>query len=172
MKKLLITAFLATTLLLNAGSILGNIDRATLSIGKSKDGTGIYRIGVRKGFGVQWAKNELGYASGYFELSANYWSKRDENNFGIALSPVLTYTVDFWKIKPYVEGGIGVSLWSKTKINGRDLSTNFLFEDRVGAGLRYGNFDLSFRYMHYSNAGIKHPNNGIDIFISSITYSF
>jgi hypothetical protein len=26
--------------------------------------------------------------------------------------------------------------------------------------------------MHYSNAGIKHPNMGIDIFIGSISYKF
>lgn len=172
MKKLLVTAFFATTLFLNAGNILGGVDSATLSVGQSKDNINIYRIGVRKDFGVEWFKSDFGYLSGYYELSANYWNKDSSDNFGVALSPVFTYTVDLWKLKPYIEGGIGGSLWSHTKISWRNLSTNFLFEDRIGGGVKYENFDFSFRYMHYSNAGIKKPNHGIDIFIGSITYRF
>ena len=54
----------------------------------------------------------------------------------------------------------------------RILSTNFQFEDRIGAGVRIGFLDVNFRYMHYSNASIKDPNHGIDIFIFTTAVQF
>jgi lipid A 3-O-deacylase len=47
-----------------------------------------------------------------------------------------------------------------------------MFEDRIGVGIRIKNMDLNFRYMHYSNAGFKEPNDGIDIFIGTLAWYF
>lgn len=165
------TLFLAT-FTLNAGSITDRIDAVSVSYGQSKDNINVSRLSVRDGFDQEWGKSDVGYFDGYFELSANYFEKDSDSNFGIALSPVFTYNFTFGKLQPYLEGGIGVSLWSDTMIAGRNLSTKFLFEDRVGFGIKYDNLDFSFRYMHYSNAGVVQPNSGIDIFIGSITYKF
>ncbi|WP_442875396.1 acyloxyacyl hydrolase [Desulfobacula sp.] len=33
-------------------------------------------------------------------------------------------------------------------------------------------FDLSFRYMHYSNASIKSPNHGINVWILTTAIQF
>lgn len=73
---------------------------------------------------------------------------------------------------PYIEGGIGVACINDYYIDGRNLSSNLLLEDRLGGGLRFNNFDLNFRYMHYSNASLKEPNDGIDIFIGTISWLF
>ena len=54
----------------------------------------------------------------------------------------------------------------------RNLSTNFQFEDRIGVGMKIGFFDLKFRYMHYSNASIIEPNNGIDIWMFTTSIDF
>jgi lipid A 3-O-deacylase len=103
----------------------------------------------------------------------NYWNGKNNENFGIACSPVFTYCfTTFETFTPYLEAGIGISIFNKTKIDSRDLTTNFLFENRIGTGIKMGNWDLSFRYMHYSNASIKKPNDGIDIFIGSLSWKF
>ncbi|WP_456392170.1 acyloxyacyl hydrolase [Nitratifractor sp.] len=148
-------------------------DAVSFSYGQSKDNIDIYRLGLQRDFESRWFESSVGYLSGYYELSLNYWNGRGDENYGIALSPVFAY---YFKTSetfhPYLEAGIGASLFSRTRMGPRDLSTNFLFEDRVGIGFRTGNWDLAFRYMHYSNANIKQPNDGIDIFLGSLSYRF
>ncbi len=182
MKKFLLASAAAVTLCgtLSAKEPLkvnnSYIDGVTLSIGRSRDKIDIYRIGVRKDFKSRWLESKAGYLSGYYELTFNYWKGKSSNhkeNYGIALSPVFNYYFNLSdNVKPYLEAGIGVSLFNHTWIDNRNMSTNFLFEDRLGAGVRVGKFDFSFRYMHYSNASIKAPNDGIDIWIGSISYKF
>jgi len=146
-------------------------DAVGFSYGQSKDNIDIYRLTLIRDFDSRWFESDLGYLSGYWEGSLNYWNGRGDENFGVALSPVFAYYFKAGStFKPYLEGGIGLSLWTETEMGPRDLSTNFLFEDRIGAGVRMGSWDLSFRYMHYSNASIKKPNDGIDIFMGSISY--
>ena len=149
------------------------IDAVTINYGQSKDNIDIYRLGVRRDFSTRWFESSVGYLSGYWEGSLNYWNGYGVDNFGVALSPVFAYYFNLSDtLHPYLEGGIGASLFSETKMGPRDLSTHFLFEDRLGVGLRMGRWDFAFRYMHYSNASIKQPNDGIDIFIGSISYRF
>ncbi len=170
--KFIIVLFIGLSIV-SAKDVSDYFDSATMSIGQSKDGIAILRFGLRKNFNVQWLKSDIGYFGGYWELSGNYWSKGDSSIYGVALSPVFIYRVtSLGEIEPYIEGSIGASLWTDTMIAGRNVSSNYLFEDRIGYGIKYKRFDLSFRYMHYSNAGIVRPNSGIDIFITSVTYKF
>jgi len=149
------------------------IDAVSFNYGQSKDNIDIYRLGFRRDFDSRWFESGVGHLSGYYELSLNYWNGRSDENFGVALSPVFAYYFNVSEdFHPYLEAGIGASLFSRTRMGPRDLSTNFLFEDRIGIGVRAGSWDLALRYMHYSNAGIKQPNDGIDIFIGSISYRF
>lgn len=144
------------------------------SYGQSKDNIDIYRVGVVKDWDVKWLKNATGYVNGYFELSYNYWKEGGDETHGLALSPVFQYAFNpsgsTWY--PYVEGGVGVTYIDEYFIGTRNLSSNFQFEDRIGVGFRFNRLDLSFRYMHYSNAGLKQPNEGIDIWIGSLMWFF
>ncbi len=149
------------------------IDAVSFSYGQSKDKIDIYRLGLQRDFESRWFESSVGYLSGYYELSLNYWNGRGDENYGVALSPVFAYYFNASEnFHPYLEAGIGASLFSRTRMGPRNLSTNFLFEDRAGIGIRAGNWDLTFRYMHYSNASIKQPNDGIDIFLGSVAYRF
>ncbi len=134
----------------------------------------IYRLGLKKDFGTQWLKNNLGYFSGFYELSFNHWEHKTKDINGIAFSPVFAWYFgdrsDF--VRPYIEGGIGVTCIDEYHIADRNLSTNFQFEDRIGAGVKIGFVDLNFSYMHYSNASIKEPNHGIDILIFTTAVQF
>jgi len=90
------------------------------------------------------------------------------------LSPVFQYVFHTGNATwyPYIEAGVGAACLDDYTINDRDLSSNFQFEDRVGAGIRINNMDISFRYMHYSNAALKVPNDGIDILIGTLAWHF
>jgi lipid A 3-O-deacylase len=149
----------------------------SLGIGKSKDSINIYRLGFQKQFGSRWVESKIGYFSGYHEVSLNYWEHKSESIKGVAYSPVFIYGFAGLNnnMFSYLEAGIGISYLSGKTIRGRDLSSHFQFEDRIGIGAKIGKqktHDLNLRYMHYSNASIKQPNEGIDIFIFSYTYSF
>jgi lipid A 3-O-deacylase len=134
----------------------------------------IYRVGLKKDFPWKWFESNIGYASGYFELSYNRWEHTNDEINAFALSPVFTYT--FGKesnlIRPYIEGGIGVAYLDEYRIADRNLSSNLQFEDRIGIGARIGFLDLNFRYMHYSNASLQDPNHGIDILIFTTSIQF
>ncbi len=147
-----------------------------MGIGESKDLINICRLGFQKQFGRKWVKSKTGHFSGYHEVSLNFWEHENESITGVAYSPVFTYGfAGLNNVFSYLEAGIGISYLSEKTINGRDLSSHFQFEDRIGIGAKIGKqraHDLNLRYMHYSNGGIKQPNEGIEIFIFSYTYSF
>jgi len=80
------------------------------------------------------------------------------------LTPFLRYnfsTAGSWM--PFVEAGAGVSL---TDI-GHDLTGRFQFNLQGGAGVhRFFNegmaLTVQYRWLHFSNAGTKCPNNGVN----------
>jgi lipid A 3-O-deacylase len=134
----------------------------------------LYRLGLQRDFSrVFWhgARARLG---GYWEASLNYWDGRDDEVFAVALSPVfaLYFGGESARYQPYVEAGVGVSLLSDHRIGGRELSTRFQFEDRIGIGVRMESFDVHYRYMHYSNGGIDRPNNGVNAHILGMTFTY
>ncbi len=68
------------------------------------------------------------------------------------------------KIRPYVEAGLGGSLFSHTSLGNKGFSTAFQFSEHVGAGIEFAQtWYLGWQYSHYSNASIKKPNDGIDM---------
>jgi lipid A 3-O-deacylase len=153
----------------------GFIDEVSFGIGEEKnDDIDIYRLGLKKDFGRQFLVNKTGWLSGYFEGSLNYWHHTDDDIYAAALSPVFVYYFgnETNSVIPYIEAGIGVAVISETKIAGVDMTTAFQFEDRVGAGFRTEKLDFNFRYMHYSNGSMSQPNDGVDIWIGTLSYRF
>lgn len=74
-------------------------------------------------------------------------------------------------LRPFMEVGLGGNLFSRDHIGSRSLSTRFQFGELLGLGVAWGghpNGDdrgeswLGLRYVHFSNAGIRHPNDGLD----------
>jgi lipid A 3-O-deacylase len=174
MKSIFIHTLLSIALIssLSAGSDARR--SVTLAYGQSKDDIDIYRIGLKREFQSKWFDSDFGNLGGYYEWSANYWKARNgECNVGASFSPVFVYELNSaYSYIPYLEAGIGISLFSKTSIEKRELSSSFLFEDRIGFGVKRGVMDMGMRYMHYSNANIVEPNDGIDIFLLQLSHSF
>jgi lipid A 3-O-deacylase len=152
-------------------------DGISLGIGKGNHSIKVLKGGLRKHFNHHWFDSGTGRLTGYWELSLGYWDEKPDNIFALGLSPVFVY-----EFRPmasgrqfYINAGIGVAVISDTRIGTRNLGSTFQFEDQIGLGLRFGNnrqHDLNLGFLHYSNARIKPPNDGIDILLLTYTHWF
>lgn len=142
----------------------------TAAVGRTEKSTSTLRIGLQKNFQSRWFQSDVGALTGYWDAGYTYWEgDKESNNHSLSVSPVFVYEFNGERVKPYLEAGIGVAAFRHTRIENRNLSTSVQFEDRFGVGLRLRNQTLGVRAIHYSNAGIKKPNNGIEMY--SIHYS-
>lgn len=113
-----------------------------------------------------------------FEVSANFWrygpQNQTDHNLVLAVSPVLTVPVlALGQQDLLLEFGVGVSLLNDTRFAGKNVSTHYQFEDRLGLILPLNPTEaLSLRYLHYSNAGFKKPNPGLDFIALGYSKAF
>lgn len=80
------------------------------------------------------------------------------------------------KFQPFVLGGVGMVYMTQHTI---EQSTQFNFIEQLGIGMHYFfkpnvAFTIEGRYRHLSNAGIDHPNTGINtqFVLTGISYQF
>lgn len=106
------------------------------------------------------------------ELFASHWSARAagggrEGYTQIGLVPLLRYRLDNGLSNWFVEGGIGLSVTdSQFATPARTLGTEWNFSDNLALGRNFGEqgrHEVSLRWQHTSNAGIKKPNPGLDL---------
>ena len=89
------------------------------------------------------------------------------------MSPVLLFPAFSINNTPiYVEAGIGISLVDETYFAGKNISTHYQFEDRIGLVADFGETNVALRIIHYSNAGFKHPNPGLNFLTLSVAKRF
>ncbi|ESQ96998.1 hypothetical protein F753_22795 [Stutzerimonas chloritidismutans AW-1] len=127
------------------------------------------RVFRRAGLAFDWDKTWLnsgtGQLTGYWDAAYTYWEGGDDYSGAHSLSfaPVFVYEFSGFKYTPFFEAGIGVAFFSKTDVGEQQLGSSFNFEDRIGAGLKLPHEQkVGIRAIHYSNAGIKQPNDGIE----------
>jgi lipid A 3-O-deacylase len=149
------------------------IKTTTIGGGQARGGVEILRLGFRTNPDRLFS-SELARLTVDYEASVNYWIHGDEDISGIAVSPVFVCSLgpQSSSVRPYLEAGLGVAAISGTRIANRDLSSNFHFENRVGFGIRAGGYDFNLKYLHYSNSGLKEPNEGLDILMISFGHGF
>lgn len=165
MKKtaLALSCALSTLLSIPAAQALDGI---TFQIGESSENTTTYRIGAQFEFGrTLWQSQSGGVQlNGYWDAGVTRWSGLDATS--LTLTPMfrLSFGASDGGVTPFVEGGIGASYFTETDLDDQDLGSKFQFEDRLGAGLMFaGGSEVGIRAYHYSNAGIKKPNDGINM---------
>lgn len=138
-------------------------------------------IGLRIGAGDHYQRAELAWESPSLwshrfegngsrldlvgELGAAYWHANGSRDPGsvwqLSAIPFLRWT---WAERYYVEAGIGATVFSRTTFADKDISTAFQFGDHIGVGmLLTPRSRLGLRFSHFSNAGIKSPNPGLNI---------
>lgn len=160
---LLLSCALSSALAVPAAHALDGI---TVQIGESSESTTTYRIGAQFEFGRTLWQSDGGGAQldGYWDAGVTRWSGLDATS--LTLTPMfrMSFGASDGGVTPFVEAGIGAAYFTETNLGDQDMGSKFQFEDRLGAGLRLnGGSEVGVRYYHYSNAGIKQPNDGIDM---------
>lgn len=142
------------------------------AIGATSQGGLTARAAVGFNWDKSWFESSTGRLTGYWDAGYTYWEAGDASGGAHSLSfaPVFVYEFGSGNIKPFIEAGIGLAVFSGTSAGDQDFGSAFNFEDRIGAGLKIGETQkVGIRAIHYSNAGIKQPNDGIESF--SLFYS-
>jgi hypothetical protein len=100
------------------------------------------------------------------EVSAgSTWTK--DRDFMAAASMFALYYIDRWakgNFRPYVEGGIG-GIYTQWKVDGQGSHLNF--NPQLGIGTEFSSGDgatylVAVRLHHFSNAGLKEDNRGVN----------
>ncbi|MFZ6045280.1 acyloxyacyl hydrolase [Pseudomonas sp. CR3202] len=145
----------------------------SLDIGQTGESTMTYRLGTQFDFSSSWYQSDVGRLTGYWDAAYTYWEGDEaSSNHSLSFSPVFVYEFAGETVRPYIEAGIGLAVFDSTELEDNDLSTSFQFEDRLGLGLRFANQEVGVRAFHYSNAGIKQPNDGVETYSLHYRLSF
>lgn len=136
----------------------------SFSVGQTGDSTMVYRLGLQSNWDSSWWQTSVGRLTGYWDGAYTYWDgDQTASNHSLSLAPVFVYEFAGDSVKPYIEAGIGVAAFSSTELESNELGSSFQFEDRIGFGLRFaGGHEIGVRAIHYFNAGIKQPNDGVE----------
>lgn len=138
----------------------------TLSAGQSHDSTAVVRIALESEFSRSWWQSAHGRLTGYWDVGYSWWEgDLTSDNHTLSLSPVFVYEFAGERLRPFIEAGVGLAVFADTRVEDRDMGSMFQFEDRIGVGLRFGQgHTLGLRAIHYSNAGLKNPNDGVEVY--------
>jgi lipid A 3-O-deacylase len=162
----------------------------SLSYGKGKpDQLEGYRIALQSYWPfIGFAQSALNL-TGYWDLSFANWKvtpnllpaqfSQPSTIKTLAISPMIrlqTRKNCLLSSQPYLEIGIGATWLSNNHLGHRNLGGQFAFQDLLGIGLRWSMiqaWSLSYHYLHYSNASVLPPNQGIDVkHLLSVGYEF
>ena len=133
------------------------------------DSTDMGRVAIQWDWNKRWFQGQEWHVGGYWDLGIGYWTRdalagQNGDITEIGLTPVFRLQRNNLQ-GPYAEAAIGFHVLSKSTIGDKRFSTLFQFGDHLGFGYRFGvksAWDVSYRYQHLSNGGIKDPNNGIN----------
>lgn len=158
----------------------GAVDSMSLEWAEG-DRTQVVRIGAQWDWVARWWQSNGSHIGGYWDLDLAQWrGDRFQNVPGatqniteIGFTPVFRLARDD-HLGPYGELGIGVHYLSGIYDNdGRRLSTHFQFGDHFGVGYVFSNgVDLGLRLQHFSNAGYREPNDGVNFVTVRARYRF
>lgn len=162
MKRLFCLAALAAAML--GQSFSAQAAGVEFAVGQTTDSTQTYRLGMQLDWDKSWLQSDVGRLTGYWSGAYTFWNgDKKPSNHSLSFSPVLVYEFAGETVKPYLEAGIGLSVFAHTEVEDNKLGSAFEFEDRIGCGLRFtGGHEVGIRATHYSNASINRHNDGIE----------
>lgn len=157
----------------------------------SGDEVDLFRAGLRVDTPYQWFESgnwklglalELGlmHLESYSTISNDF--SRPSDLQAVSFTPVfrLQRTPMPGGAIPYFEAAIGAAFFSEQKMRSSqkkriNFGSTFQFEDIVAAGICFGSehqYDLSIKFIHYSNFDTGDNNDGIDFTSISFRYHF
>ncbi len=163
MNKLLTLAALSALSL--APVVAAQAADVTFAVGRTDGSSIVYRVGAQFDFERRWFESTTGHLGGYWDAGYSFWDARETaSSHSLSFSPVLVYEFAGDRVRPYLEAGIGIAFFSSTEMEEHDLGSSFQFEDRLGLGIRFAGQEIGLRALHYSNAGLKQPNDGVEAY--------
>ncbi|MBB1521339.1 acyloxyacyl hydrolase [Aquipseudomonas guryensis] len=170
MKKILSLAVVAA---LGLSSLSAQAVDFTAAVGQSSDSNMVYRLGAQWNWDKSWMQSDVGRLTGYWDAGYTYWDGDEtSSNHSLSFTPVFVYEFAGETVRPYIEAGIGVVFFENTEVEDNDLGSSFQFEDRLGVGLRFSGQEVGIRAVHYSNAGLEQPNDGVEAYTLHYRLSF
>lgn len=159
---------------LAAGTAAAQLLPQTPSIYLQRDvashGTDAVTLGGTLPWGAWQKPLGSGVVSGFWDGYISRWSYNGTERghlWLLGLTPTLRWTPDEGRSSWFFQAGIGVTLMDHLYRRADDaFSTAFNFASHLGVGLRFGEArrqEVMLRVQHVSNAGIKHPNPGINV---------
>lgn len=174
--KIALVSFMALGLQSNSHAV----DSASLEFA-SGNKTQMLRIGTQWVWNGQWWQSNHTHIGGYWDLSLAQWREKNyagsadehKNLVSVGITPVFRFQNDS-KTGFYTELGIGLHLLSDSYNNNRrSLSGNLQFGDHIGIGYVFANnLDISLKFQHFSNGGIKEPNDGVNFAVLKVGKTF
>lgn len=163
MKKLLSLAALAALSLSQVVSVQAASLTGAVGVTGQSDMT--YRLGMSFDWDKSWWESSAGHLTGYWDAGYTYWSAGDRagGRHSLSFSPVFRYEFAGESAKPFLEAGIGIAAFTGSEVGDQDLGGAVTFEDRIGTGVKFSSGQVvGVRALHYSNAGLGQPNEGIE----------
>lgn len=161
--------------LLASASISSQAAEISGAVGVTSQGNMTYRAGLGWEWDKRWFESSIGHFGGYWDVGYTYWEGGDQasGRHSISAAPVFEYVIGDGFYRPFIEAGIGASLFSGTGVGDRKMGSVFNFEDRLGAGLKIGEAQrVGVRVIHYSNAGLAQPNAGVESYSLFYAHQF
>ena len=167
-----------TSLFLTLASNPFHADEYSITLMHSEADVAGFKVGFRWFPESKMAFLEGSNFSHYYHLAYNYWQSLDVSgqegvNNVLELSPIFRYTFSDSAWLGFVETSVGISLFSQTELNERELSTHFQFANMLAfGGAISSNATWNIQLQHYSNNSIKLPNNGINFYNLGFSYKY
>lgn len=129
--------------------------------GITSENTAALKLEIDRAYSLErWHPQlSLRLATGALLLS----SDAGNGNAAWLITPALRYTFTGER-RVFLEAGVGASVFLDTQVEDQQLSTAFQFEDRLALGMPFADGELNASITHYSNAGIRRPNDGFEVF--------
>jgi len=143
-----------------------------LAPGITSQGETTVNVSLAFDWDKRWFESDSGHLSGYWNLAYTWWEagRFGSNEQSVSFSPVFVYRFNSPGWRPFIEAGIGAAYFSDDQVSDRILGSQAHFEDRFSVGMQMSERDaLRLRVIHYSNAGLEDPNQGINSW--SLVYS-
>jgi lipid A 3-O-deacylase len=146
-------------------------DGISVQAGAGGKGTSMAGVGVVWDWDFQRMRRKAELTA-HTEFMLNHWRGKAASGSGsdgltqVVLLPSLRMRLDRGASRWFIELGIGASWMDQHFETPRErFSTRWNFYDMMGLGYNFGaehEHELNLRWVHVSNAGLKHPNPGQD----------
>ena len=138
------------------------------------------RVGMIRQWADQWFTEGNWHVTGYWEATLAYLNSNaleGKSAADVGVSPVFRFRPNAsGGAQPYWDVALGLHLLSTSHLDDRhNLGSNVLLAPLLGVGVTFGEksqYDLGYRFQHLTNAGMKDPDDVLNLHQVRLTYLY